>query len=350
MNFRRPVVLVWLFVIFTAIGVFFALHGYLDDVAAHVHGTLAERFLEEMTGAYSAMVLIPLLAWVARRYPIERAHLGRAIAANIGALLVYTIVHTTLIYGLRYPIAPLLGIHYDYSTMLLRYPMEGAGDVVYYGLLMTSLYLIDHFVASRELETKLAQAKLENLRLQLHPHFLFNTLNAISSVMYEDVEKADAMLAKLSTFLRTVLDSNSVHTVSIDEELAIERMYVDIMTTRLERTLELRVDVAEDAKESEVPFMLLQPLIENSIRHGMGSSRGSLELAIEVRRSNGTTVIDVIDNGLGYEASATPGIGLSNVSSRLAYMYGAAGSFAIAARPGGGTRATVQYPYRAERA
>ena len=186
------------------------------------------------------------------------------------------------------------------------YLPESPGDMVYYAFIVTSLYLLDNFISARDLETKLAEAKLENLRLQLHPHFLFNTLNAISSVMYEDVEKADTMLSKLSEFLRTVLDSGSVHTVSLNEELAVEQMYVDIMTTRLERSLTLRVHVEDNAQQSSVPFMVLQPLIENSIRHGMGSSRTTLDVAVDVSRSNGCTVIRVDDNGLGRRCRCRP--------------------------------------------
>src|SRR5260370_20374202 len=156
--------------------------------------------------------------------------------------------------------------------MFYRYPMEASKDVMYFMVMIGCVTLIDRFAEARrvelaaaDLQTKLAQAQLENLRLQLHPHFLFNTLNAISSVMYEDVRKADAMLSKLSEFLRTVLASGGVHNVPLDEELAVEKMYVDIMTTRLERNLTLHVEVEDGARDAVVPFMLLQPLLENSI-------------------------------------------------------------------------------------
>lgn len=345
MNFRRPAVLLRLFVVFTAIGVFFAMHAYLDDVTWHRTGTLPTRFLEEMSGAYSAMVLVPFMGWLAWRFPFRRGRVAQTIGINAVAVVVYTLAHTTINSIMRYSAAPMLGIRdYSYGPLLWRYPMEAAGDIVYYCLLMTSLYLANHFIESRQLETKLAEAKLENLRLQLHPHFLFNTLNAISAVMYEDLEKADAMISKLSDFLRTVLDSDNVHTVPLDEELAIERMYVDIMTTRLERNLRLTVDVADDARESTVPFMVLQPLIENSIRHGMGSSRTTLDLTIGVSRLDGCTIIRVDDDGLGLGTAPGRGIGLNNVASRLQYMYGDGATFSLQGRPQGGTSAILTFP------
>jgi len=347
MNLRRPSVLIGIFLVFTAIGVFFSLHYYLNDVTWHRYGTFPEHFLEEMTGSYSAMLLVPFLVWVAGRFPFGRGSLARPVVANVVALVLYTLAHTTLMAISRSLIAPLVGLGaYNYGDMLVRYPMEAAGDAVYYSLMMTSIYLLDYFIATRKVEAKLAQAQLENLRLQLQPHFLFNTLNAISSVMYEDVGKADRMLSQVSDFMRLVLASGGVEEIPLEEELHMERMYVDIMKTRLERNLALEVTVADDARDASLPFMLLQPLLENSIRHGMGSARTSIELHIDVVRQNGSTVIRIMDNGLGIDPLAARGIGLSNVTARLQYMYGSQASFAIGAREGGGTVATVSLPAR----
>jgi LytS/YehU family sensor histidine kinase len=252
----------------------------------------------------------------------------------------------------RAALAPALGLGpYDYGNLLYRYPMEAAGDAVWYALIASTSYLLLRLRAARaaemhaaELQRQLAEARLENLRLQLNPHFLFNTLNAISSVMYEDVRKADAMLAKLSDFLRTVLAASGVANVPLEEELAVEKQYVEIMTTRLERRLDLRVTVGAGTAEAAVPFMLLQPLLENSIRHGMGD-RPSLALEIEARRADDRTVIEVSDDGCGCEPNPRRGIGLENVRSRLAHLYGSAASFSLEARAGGGTRAILTFPY-----
>jgi LytS/YehU family sensor histidine kinase len=203
-------------------------------------------------------------------------------------------------------------------------------------------------LAAADLQARLAEAQLENLRLQLNPHFLFNTLNAISSVMYEDLPKADEMLTKLSDFLRIVLASNGVQQVPLDEEIDVERKYVEIMTTRLEQRLSLRVSIEDGAGAASVPFMILQPLLENSIRHGTPVDRGALEIEIAVARRNGATVISVSDDGSGFSPNGvTGGHGLELVRSRLAHMYGDAAAFAIGARDGGGTQAILQFPYAA---
>ncbi len=347
MTFRRPAAWIWLFVIFTAIGIFFSLQSYLDDPGS----SLTLHFYYEMTGAWAAMLVVPGLGWLTRVAPFSRGHIAKAIAANLGGVIAYTLVHSTFELLMRYPLQPLVGLHHSLAGMAqLTYVSEAPGDVVYYGFIVSSLYLIRSFIASRNLQAELAEAKLENLRLQLQPHFLFNTLNAISSVMYEDVGKADRMLAQVSDYMRLVLASGGAQEISLDEELKMERMYVDIMKTRLERSLSLDVRVADDARDAMVPFMLLQPLLENSIRHGMGSSRTSIELGIDVARANGSTVIRVTDNGLGIDGCAPRGIGLSNVAARLQHLYGSGASFHINARDGGGTLATVSIPAHGGRA
>ena len=344
MKLDRPAVLWYLalFAIFTAIGIFFTFHSYLGEMD---HSALIFRhhLLDEMTGAWSAMLLVPFMVVLARRFPFKQGTIVKALLVNVAAMLVYTFAHTTIESALRFALEPLLHVHETY-TEIFSYGQEAAGDVVYYALIMTSIYLLLRFIATRDIETKLAQAQLENLRLQLQPHFLFNTLNAISSVMYEDVGKADRMLAQVSEYMRLVLASGGVQEISLDEELKMERMYVDIMKTRLERNLSLDVCVADDVHDAMVPFMLLQPLLENSIRHGMGSARTAIELGIDVSRSNGSAVIRVTDNGLGFDVTAPRGIGLSNIVARLQHLYGSDATFDIEARDGGGTLATLRLP------
>jgi two-component sensor histidine kinase len=355
MNLRKRAVWVGLLLFCTGVGACNFGHLYLDDLARGTSGTLVRRLMEEMTGAYSAFVLLPLVLAITHRVPFTRASWPVALGANALGLIAYTIGHTTLMALSRAVLSPALGLGpYEYGNLAYRYPMEAAGDVVWYSLIAGSSYVAVRLQAARaahlratELQRRLAEAQLENLRLQLNPHFLFNTLNAISSVMYDDVRKADAMLAKLSDFLRTVLAASGVANVRVDEELAVERQYVEIMTTRLERRLDLRVTVAEAARDAHVPFMLLQPLIENSIRHGM-SDRPSLTLEIDARRDGSQTVIEVRDDGCGCVSNPTAGIGLGNVRSRLMHLYGDAASFSLEPRDGGGTRAIVIIPFSNE--
>ncbi len=345
---------IWLLIFagFTLLACLNTAHYYLDDLTRGHQGTFAQRVVEEFTGAYGALVLLPMIIWFARRFCFG-TNWVQALAGNAVGALLYSGLHTTIMWWSRIAVYWILGLGwYDYGNMFYRYPMELAGDIFDYSLLFGFITLFDYVATRRkvevkqaELEAKLSEAKLENLRLQLQPHFLFNTLNAISSVMYEDVRKADQMLSQVSEFMRLVLASGGVQSVTVDEELRIERMYVDIMKTRLERNLMLDVHVDETAHKALVPFMVLQPLLENSIRHGMGSTRTSIDLEIDVARQNGSTVIQVADDGVGFGEDAARGIGLSNIVSRLDYMYGSRASFAIGARNDGGTLATLTFPY-----
>ena len=342
-----------LFVAFTLLGALLFSYHYLDDLANQQYGTLPRRLIEEGSGAYSALLLLPLVLWYVRKFSPSKYGWPRSLLAWLFGAICFSLLHTTLMATSRALLFSAFGLgHYNYGIMPIRYPMEASNDIIYFFLLSSIIHFLDRMESARraeleavELQASLAEAKLENLRLQLHPHFLFNTLNAISSVMYEDVRKADEMLAKLSDFLRVVLASTGVHEVPIDEELAVEQMYVGIMKARLERSLSLHVNVEEDARDATVPFMLLQPLLENSIRHGMSSERNAIDLAIDVERANGSTVIRVSDDGVGFVPTATRGIGLSNVASRLAHMYGAQASFTIEPRVEGGTIATLCFPF-----
>jgi len=341
--------------LYTAIGLLLFSYRWLDDLSNGRTGTFLPRFIDEMTGTYTSLAVLPVVLWTARRYPITRQSWKTAVPVALAGALVYTAVHTTLMWVTRLAVYPAVGLGpYDYGDMAYRYPMEASNDLVIFAAITGFVYFFDRMAAARRTEVaaaalsaQLAQAQLENLRLQLNPHFLFNTLNAISAVMYENVGKADEMLTKLSDFLRLVLDSNGVHQVPLEEELDVERKYVEIMTARLEQRLGLRVSIEDGAAAAVVPFMILQPLLENSIRHGPPAARGAIDIDVGVARRNGTTVISVCDDGTGFAPAGEGGHGLDLVRSRLAHMYGSDGTFTIGAREGGGTQAVLSFPFTA---
>jgi two-component system LytT family sensor kinase len=343
-------------VVFTAIGLLNFGHFWLDDLTRQRPGTLEPRFIEEMTGAYAALAIMPLVIWIGLRTQWTRATWLGSASLLVAGWAAYTLLHTTLLALSRAVIFPLVGLGgYDYGNLLFRYPMEASNDIVSYSIFIGFVYFFKRLddgrkaqIEAAHLQQKLAEAKLENLHLQLHPHFLFNTLNAISAVMYDDVAKADAMLAKLSDFLRTVLATSDVREVPIEEEVRVERMYVDIMRARLERGLQMSVVVDPSAAKASVPFMLLQPLLENSIRHGMAGQRDTLAIAVEARRVGDGIVVTVADDGVGFATPANghAGHGLANVESRLAYFYDGRAFFEIAPGADGGTTATLRFPFK----
>jgi two-component sensor histidine kinase len=348
MQTRRVPLTVSLIPLFVAIGLFSFLYRYLDDLARHLPGTAPHRAFEQLTGVLTAVVIVPIVVGVSRRVPWSRTGWQRAALAQIAGALAYTVLHTTLMDVSRTLLSPLFGMGaYDYGNMLWRYPMEASNDLVDYAVACAIVYFIAREESAAELRAQLAQATLENLRLQLQPHFLFNALNAISSVMYEDVRRADAMLARLSEFLRTVLASDAQQ-VPLDDELDVERMYVDVMTARLERALRFDVHVDPAARDALVPFLILQPLLENAIRHGMAGEREAIAITVDIGRDRESTVISVADDGVGLGAGAVRrGHGIANVESRLHALYDGGATFDIAGRPAGGTCVTMRFPFSA---
>ena len=200
-----------------------------------------------------------------------------------------------------------------------------------------------------ELEKRLAQARLQALQMQLNPHFLFNTLHAISSLMHKEVEAADRMITRLSDLLRYALESTDAQEVPLRQELDFLERYLEIEQTRFGDRLAVRVDVAPDTLDALVPNLVLQPLVENAIRHGIEPRSQGGRIELRCRRENGRLVLEVRDNGVGLSPNGKleEGVGLSNTRARLEQLYGEKHSFAFGEAPGGGLAVRLELPFRA---
>jgi LytS/YehU family sensor histidine kinase len=198
-----------------------------------------------------------------------------------------------------------------------------------------------------QLEANLANAQLDALKMQLHPHFLFNTLNTISVMMQQDVPAANKMLVRLSSLLRTALANSGEHEIPVRDELEFLRNYLEIEQTRFGNRLSVKIEADPGSLDALVPNMVLQPLAENAIRHGVGSRSLKGLVEVKIARLNGAVILSVYDNGPGPGAGEEPGngIGLANTKARLAQLYGTDSSFELSQLPSGGTVATVSIPY-----
>lgn len=356
---RLSLVRVWtvLFLIYTGICVSALEYRYLDDLSRQREGTFGTRLLEETTGVYSVFLLLPFVFLFARYYLFERRGWWRRIAWHISGAIVFSFLHTTIMALSRNVLAPLLGFGpYDYGIMSYRYFMEFSNDFIGYTVIVLAYYAFERYrqaqaekLAAAELQTKLAQAQLENLRLQLQPHFLFNTLNTISAVMYEDVRAADAMITQLSELLRLTLRALRADEIPLSEELEITRLYMELMQRRFENKLSVTYSIDPALNDSLVPQLILQPLLENSLRHGMKSGAGVMELSVSAHRENGSLILQVSDTGAGLgemdpSRAFGRGVGLSNIRDRLAQLYGEGQHFSIANRPTGGAEVTLRVP------
>jgi two-component system LytT family sensor kinase len=348
------------FLLFTTLGFLEFSYRFLDDLSRGHSGTFVRRLLEESTGAYTVLVLLPLVFLFARYYLFACTGWVRRIAWHITGAIVFSSLHTTLMAVSRQVLSPLFGLGpYDYGIMTYRYPMEFSKDFMGYTVIVLLYYSFERYrmaqaqqLAAAELQTKLAQAQLENLRLQLQPHFLFNTLNTISSVMYEDVRAADVMITKLSDLLRLTLHASRSHEIPLAEELEIARLYLDLMQKRFENKLRVSYAVDPSLNDSLVPQLILQPLLENSLRHGMKSGSTAMEISVAAHRENGSLILQVTDNGSGLSETDPSvvfgrGLGLSNIRDRLAQLYGDRQQFSIVNHSSGGAEVTLRVPLHA---
>ena len=332
-----------IFGFFTAVGLSLFWYKYLDFAARAEHVSWAVPLIEELTGAWSAALLFPAMAWFARRYPLRLSN----VPGHAAALVAYSSIHTSLMWGSRDLLFPALGMGaYNYGIMPLRFPMEFFMDTIAYCVIVSILHLFDQRVRASQLEAKLAAARLENLRLQLQPHFLFNALNTISSVMYEDPRKADAMICRLSDLLRSTLAESHAQEAPLENEVRTLELYLDIMRRRFEDKLTVDVRVAPELGKALMPQLLLQPLVENSLRHGVNPATNAISVTVTAERDGDALRLQVRDTGRGIpKGGIRRGTGLGNTAERLKQLYGAHHRLDFEDCEGGGLLVTVALPF-----
>jgi LytS/YehU family sensor histidine kinase len=207
-------------------------------------------------------------------------------------------------------------------------------------------------VRAAQLESQLAQAQLQALKMQLHPHFLFNTLNAISSLMHMDVEAADRMMSRLSDLLRLTLDGAGKQMVTLKEEIDYLNHYLEIEKIRFENRLTVRLNIAPETLDAQVPTLILQPLVENAIKHGIAPHTATGCVEVSAQTKNGILQLQVKDNGSGFNKAGKPsfqeGLGISNTRSRLQKLYGTSFEFDISNGATQGAVVAVPFPFELE--
>jgi len=333
-----------------------AIYKHLDVVLSGGTRPFAYPLLEEMTGALGAVLLAPLVIGASRRWPLLGPRGWRWLPAHLAGMLAFAVLSTTWMWASRSLLAPLLGLgHYDYGAMPLRYFMELPKEAIVFSLILVMTTLFDRHEAARErelrfsrIEASLARAELGALHAQLRPHFLFNALNAISSVMYEDAERADRMIRLLSDLLRWSLRASSAAEVELAAELGATRTYLELMQARMGPRLHTEIRVEPGTERALVPALLLQPLVENAATHGTLEPPEQARIVVQVMRDGADLVLRVCDNGPGPAAPSGTGngVGLSNTKARLSAMYGPAAQLRLLRGDTGGAIAEVRLPFR----
>ncbi|GAB4522872.1 MAG: hypothetical protein Tsb0020_41280 [Haliangiales bacterium] len=291
--------------------------------------------INELSAAFGAGVLFWGVRAVVRAWPLTE-HRAARIPLYLVGLGLYSALHTSSNWALRALLYPLADLgRYDYGLMPLRYLMELPVDVISVIVMVGALHWVraGRRARARELqaahlERSLTQSKLANLRLQLQPHFLFNALNTISATMYRDVDQADALIERLGALLRGSLSTSRAELVPLGLELDWLGSYLALLEARFEDRLTVELDVDPGLRAALVPSMVLQPLVENAVRHGGVERRGHGHIRIAARRDGTRLALSVEDDGPGAAAPIDPrtaGFGLRSVAERLALIYGDGG-------------------------
>jgi len=354
---KKPRLLRWLFgfCVWTLLGVSFALGTYLGAIQNGVHIEWKRTILGYLSDFYLWGLLSPLIFRLARRFEL-RDRFPRNVLLHMASSVVLSFVvlsAAAVIYW--YLGSPNL----TRSPTLLALWRNNAFSAYYFHQGLTIYWttlvvahalhyyreLREEEVRTERLAAQLAQAQLQALKMQIHPHFLFNTLNSISALLHKDLEVADVMIARLGDFLRLTLKRSDAETIEFSQELEFLRCYLDLERTRFEDRLVVEMEIEPQVLNLLVPNLILQPLVENAIRHGVSRQTTAGHLIIRACKNADRFVMQVEDNGPGLETNPNGnGIGLSNTRARLQQFYGGDYAFEIANNRSRGVIVTVDIP------
>lgn len=300
-----------------------------------------------------ALLSVPIL-WLARRFPPENEHPWRTAGIHLAAALLFSLLYVTLRAFVGQIHSSLLDDPVTFlevfrPLLVKTFPF----NLLIYGVILSASHAIEYYrkyhertVHALELEKHLTEARLQALLRQLKPHFLFNTLNGIASLMHSDVDAADRMLVRLSELLRLTMSHPGQPLTKLREEIAFIEKYLEIERIRFRDRLTVAIKVDPAALDIDVPSLILQPLVENSIRHGLEPHARPGHLEITVRRETDNLVLIVRDNGGGQPPGGftREGIGLGNTRARLRELYGERHRFELANHPAGGLEIRLTIP------
>jgi two-component system, LytTR family, sensor kinase len=352
---RPPVI----FGVATALGCFSGFQGYYY-VATFTEWPASLPFLLALNLGYwySWACLTPAILWLSRWAPLERNTWPRAFAVHIPGVVAATVAHIALTVGSQIVIVWASGQQQRMPWLLEAQNMffnNFDWEMMTYWAIVGLSHALRYYREARDrelresqLETHLVEAQLQALQRQLQPHFLFNTLNTISALMHRNVDAADNMIAKLSDLLRISLQNVGVQEVTLKQELDFLAKYLEIEQTRFRDRLTVVFDVQPDTLDALVPNLVLQPLVENSIKHGIGPRATPGQIEIRSKRTGSMIELEVRDNGVGLSAARLTdfnrGIGLGNTRSRLQHLYGLSHRFEFRQPPGGGLSVLIAIP------
>jgi two-component system, LytTR family, sensor kinase len=352
----------WLaiFGIWTFAGFFFTSQFVLQNQLSSRPVPFYQVLAWQLFSGYVWFALMPLILWLGKKFPFAGKRFWQNICFHVAASVVVAFfqqaIDALVLPRLGYPPGRQFTSFAEAYRWLLLVNLH-LSLLIYWAVLGIK-HALNYYQLYRErelraaqLENQLAQARLQVLKTQLHPHFLFNTLNNVSELIYQDPEAAERMIASLSDLLRIALDKLDVQEVSLHQELEFLKKYLEIEQMRFHDRLQIEMNIAADALDARVPNMILQPLVENAIKHGIAPRAEGGIIEIQATRENGHLHLQVEDNGIGLPfndaTNLHEGVGLSNTRARLRHLYGEQFNFELRPRRPSGLQLDLEIPFKA---
>lgn len=327
-------------------------------VAHSVRGdpvALGQSMLIWLAWSYVWAVLTPLVLYLWRRFPFGRKPLWLVVSLHVSASVLVAILDLAT-YALLAPLVGALSVGVNWwatfsklfgTTLLLTIPVYWLIVAIAQSVQMRRTHR-EREKQELQLRAELGEARLQALRAQLQPHFLFNAMNSIAVLMREDVKLAHQVLLQLSRLLRRALEKAEQQFVPLREEIAFLECYLDIEKIRFQDRLEFKIDVDPDLWEQRLPSLILQPLVENAVKHGLAERQNQGQITVSVQAEGDCLRLCVLDNGCGLRDHRHEGVGLSNTRARLNLLYGERASLQIQTMPVGGTLVCLLLPMRTQ--
>jgi two-component system LytT family sensor kinase len=339
------------FAFWTLVGLSFAFQFYISSDKAGLDVSWGRAVSYSLGDWYVFAVLSIPVIWLARHFQFESGkraqalviHLLGGVAFSLGYMVLRACVgrwQSSASFGEAFQLLLVKTWHFN---------------LLVYWVIVSVTFAFDYYrkyrereLRTAELEKNLVQAKLQALQMQLNPHFLFNSLHSISALMHQNVEAADRMIARLGDLLRAALAGSETQEVTLRDELEFIRRFLEIEQIRFGDRLAFKAEVPADSLDALVPNLILQPLVENAIRHGIEPRARPGRIGVRAQRADGQLILEVSDNGDGMAAGKpiVEGVGLSNTRARLRTLYGDAHGFESQPAPGGGFLVRLTIPIR----
>jgi two-component system, LytTR family, sensor kinase len=355
---RHQTLLRWglIFAGWTGLAFLFSTPNFIQAVRTNQISAVWSTVVLELIYSYLWLALTPLVVWWGRVFRIEGEKKLFTLTIHLVTSVLFLFVHSGLFLLVSIP----FGWHAEITSTSTRYTFvilafAPVNVVFYWGIVIVD-HAIDYYrryqereLRASQLETQLATAELQVLKMQLHPHFLFNTLNTISALIHESPAEADEMITQLGDLLRMTLETAGVQEVSLAQELDFLKHYLTIEQTRFQDRLMVTMSIEPETLDAMVPSLIMQPLVENAIRHGIVLRPEARLLEIKSWLTHGRLCLRVADDGPGLSNDKLPlkeGVGLTNTRRRLQSLYGAEHDFSLQNSPLGGLVVELKIPFK----